>query len=55
MKWSMNLPHYDMRAVINSRPLVALTLSGQLDLLPILFSEFWIPEAVYQEVAIAGL
>ncbi len=43
------------RAVINSGPLVALTLAGRLDLLPTLFSEFWIPEVVYQEVAIAGL
>ena len=43
------------RAVINSGPLVALTLAGRLDLLPTLFSEFWIPEAVYQEVALAGL
>jgi hypothetical protein len=43
------------RAVINSGPLVALSLAGQLDLLPALFHEFWIPEAVYHEVAVAGL
>lgn len=43
------------RAVINSGPLVALSLAGRLDLLPTLFSEFWIPEAVYHEVAVAGL
>ena len=43
------------RAVINSGPLVALSLAGQLDLLPRLFNEFWIPEAVYHEVAVAGL
>lgn len=43
------------RAVINSGPLVALSLVGRLDLLPMLFSEFWIPDVVYQEVAVAGL
>ncbi len=43
------------RAVINSGPLVALSLVGRLDLLFLLFQEFWIPEAVYQEVAVAGL
>jgi len=43
------------RAVINSGPLVALSLAGRLDLLPLLFQEFWIPEAVYHEVAVAGL
>lgn len=43
------------RAVINSGPLVALSLAGQLDLLPALFGEFWIPDLVFQEVAVAGL
>lgn len=43
------------RAVINSGPLVALSLAGRLDLLPTLFSEFWIPEAVYHEVTVVGL
>ena len=43
------------RAVINSGPLIALALSGRLELLPALFGEFWIPEVVFQEVAIAGL
>jgi len=43
------------RAVINSGPLVALALAGHLDLLPALFDEFWIPELVFHEVAIAGL
>ncbi len=43
------------RAVINSGPLVALSLAGLLDLLPTIFSEFWIPEAVFHEVAVAGL
>jgi predicted nucleic acid-binding protein len=43
------------RAVINAGPLVALSLGGRLDLLPALFAEFWIPEAVFHEVAVAGL
>ena len=43
------------RAVINSGPLVALSLVGRADLLFLLFQEFWIPEAVYHEVAVAGL
>lgn len=43
------------RAVVNAGPLVALSLAGKLDLLPALFKEFWIPEAVFREVAIAGL
>ena len=30
------------RAIINSGPLVALSLAGRLDLLPALFGEFWI-------------
>lgn len=43
------------RAVINAGPLVALSLAGRLDLLPAPFEEFWIPEAVFREVAVAGL
>ncbi|WP_412851492.1 DUF3368 domain-containing protein [Ectothiorhodospira shaposhnikovii] len=43
------------RAVINSGPLVGLSLAGRLDLLPALFAEFWIPELVYNEVAVAGI
>lgn len=43
------------RAVINAGPLVALSLAGKLDLLPALFREFWIPETVFREVAVAGL
>lgn len=42
------------RAVINAGPLVALSLVGRLDLLPVLFREFWIPAAVYREVTVAG-
>ena len=43
------------RAVINSGPLVALSLAGRLDLLPALFGEFWIPEPVFREVVLAGV
>ncbi|WP_083499332.1 DUF3368 domain-containing protein [Thioalkalivibrio nitratireducens] len=43
------------RAVVNAGPLVGLSLAGRLDLLPALFSEFWIPEIVFHEVAVAGL
>lgn len=42
-------------AVVNAGPLVALSLAGRLNLLPALFKEFWIPEAVFREVVIAGL
>jgi predicted nucleic acid-binding protein len=43
------------RAVINAGPLVGFSMAGLLELLPALFNEFWIPEAVYQEVVVAGL
>ena len=43
------------RAVINSGPLVGLSLAGRLDVLPALFAEFWIPQTVFHEVAVAGL
>ncbi|MTW19751.1 DUF3368 domain-containing protein [Allochromatium palmeri] len=43
------------RAVINAGPLVALSLIGRLDLLEAVFSEFWIPEVVFQEVVVAGV
>ncbi|MFZ4539703.1 DUF3368 domain-containing protein [Propionivibrio sp.] len=43
------------RAVVNSGPLVALSLLGQLDLLPTLFAECWVPETVFNEVAVAGI
>jgi len=42
------------RAVANAGPLVALSLLGRLDLLPSIFREVWIPEAVQKEV-LAGL
>ena len=43
------------RGIINAGPLVAFSLLDRLDLFTALFYEYWIPEAVYQEVAIAGL
>lgn len=43
------------RAVINAGPLVALSLIGRLDLLPTLFAECWVPQAVFSEVAVAGI
>jgi predicted nucleic acid-binding protein len=43
------------RAVVNAGPLVGLSIAGRLDLLPALFKEFWIPETVFHEVAVAGL
>ncbi|MCX7241602.1 MAG: DUF3368 domain-containing protein [Burkholderiales bacterium] len=43
------------RAVINAGPLVALSLLGELDLLPTLFSQCWIPQSVFDEVAVAGI
>lgn len=43
------------KAVINTGPLLALSLAGRLGLLPVLFREFWIPDVVYQEVTAAGL
>ena len=43
------------RAVVNAGPLVALSLIGQLDLLPILFAECWVPQTVFNEVAVSGI
>ena len=43
------------RAVVNAGPLVALSLLDQLDLLPALFAECWVPQAVFNEVAVAGI
>lgn len=43
------------RAVINAGPLVALSLLDQLDLLPTLFAECWVPQTVFNEVVVAGI
>lgn len=43
------------RAVVNAGPLVALSLLDQLDLLPNLYAECWVPKAVFNEVAVAGI
>jgi len=43
------------RAVVNSGPLIALSLLDQLGLLPALFVECWIPQTVFNEVAVAGI
>ena len=43
------------RAVVNAGPLVALSLLDQLDLLPALYAECWVPLAVFNEVTVAGL
>ena len=43
------------RAVINTGPLVALALLDKLDLLPAMFAECWVPQAVFNEVAVAGI
>jgi hypothetical protein len=43
------------RAVVNAGPLVALALIDLLDLLPALFDECWVPKAVFNEVAVAGI
>ncbi|MBU1664890.1 MAG: hypothetical protein KKG92_05765, partial [Gammaproteobacteria bacterium] len=42
------------RAVVNAGPLVALSLLDQLDLLPALFAECWVPRTVFNDVAVAG-
>lgn len=43
------------RAVINAGPLIALSLLDRLDLLSGLFAECWVPQTVYNEVAVVGL
>lgn len=43
------------RVVVNSGPLVALSIIGQLDLLPSLYAECWLPQTVFNEVAVAGI
>ena len=41
-------------AVINAGPLVALSLLDRLDILPSLYAECWVPQTVFNEVAVAG-
>lgn len=55
MNSPLNLRPMLDRAVVNAGPLVALSLLGQLDLLPALFSEVWVPQSVFNEVAVAGI
>ncbi|NUM35901.1 MAG: DUF3368 domain-containing protein [Candidatus Brocadiae bacterium] len=43
-----------MKAVINSSPLISLSLLGQLELLPKIYDEIIIPKAVYHEVFVKG-
>ena len=43
-----------MKIISNSSPLVNFTALGQLQLLPQLYGAIVIPEAVYQEVVVAG-
>ncbi len=42
-------------AVINAGPLVALSLLDQLELLPALYAQCWVPQTVFNEVAVAGI
>ena len=43
-----------MKVVVNATPLIALSLIGELDLLPHLFDEILVPTAVYEEVVTHG-
>ncbi|ACV64725.1 conserved hypothetical protein [Desulfofarcimen acetoxidans DSM 771] len=43
-----------MKAVINSSPLISLSLVGQIELLPKLYEEIIIPKSVYNEVIVKG-
>lgn len=43
-----------MKAVVNATPLIALALLDRLSLLPQLFSEIIVSQAVYQEVVVGG-
>ena len=42
------------RVVINASPLIVLFKSGQAELLPQLFTEILVPQAVWEEVTIAN-
>jgi len=43
-----------MKAIVNATPLIALALIDRLDLLPDIFDEVIVPEAVYNEVVRGG-
>ena len=43
-----------MKAVVNATPLIALALTGHLDLLPQLFESVYTPSSVYEEVVVQG-
>lgn len=43
-----------MKVVVNATPLIALSIIDNLELLQKLFSEVYIAESVYQEVAVTG-
>lgn len=43
-----------MKVVINSSPLISLSLIGQMKLLPKLYDEVIVPKSVYNEVVVKG-
>jgi predicted nucleic acid-binding protein len=43
-----------MKVVVNSSPLISLSLIGQLELLPKLYDEIIVPKSVYNEVVVKG-
>ncbi|NJN20154.1 MAG: DUF3368 domain-containing protein [Leptolyngbya sp. RL_3_1] len=43
-----------MKAVVNATPLIALALTGHLELLQHLFSAVYVPQSVYDEVVTRG-
>jgi predicted nucleic acid-binding protein len=43
-----------VKVVANATPLIALSLIGELDLLPRIFDEILIPSAVYDEIVVKG-
>ena len=43
-----------MRIVINTSPLISLSILEKLDILPMLFDEVYLPEAVFQEAVVFG-
>ena len=43
-----------MKVVVNTSPLISLSILKKLDILPMLFDEIYVPLAVYQEAVILG-